>query len=126
MARENLVCMVCAVHMIRLYQEICNLEHPVKQLPSFILILAATGSLALAGCQHHDRHTSSTPKPYILDTCVVGGEKLGSMGPVTSVVKEGYEVKFCCPKCQVKFEDMPSKYMKEVKSSHVTMPETKG
>jgi hypothetical protein len=97
----------------------------MKQILTFTLILAAAGSLALAGCQHHDR-TSNEPKPYILDTCVVGGEKLGSMGPVTSVVREGYEVKFCCPKCQTKFEDMPSRYMKEVKASHTTLPETKG
>lgn len=48
------------------------------------------------------------------------------MGPVTSEVRDGYEVKFCCPKCQVKFDDMPSKYMKEVKASHDTLPETKG
>jgi hypothetical protein len=114
------------LHVLRGPPSCSHLEHTVKHLPTFILILAATGSLALAGCQHHDRHTSSAPKPYILDTCVVGGEKLGSMGPVTSVVKDGYEVKFCCPKCQVKFEDMPSKYMKEVKSSHVTMPEISG
>ncbi len=98
----------------------------MKHLPTCILILAATGGLALAGCQDNNRHSSSAPKPYILDTCVVGGEKLGSMGPVTTVVREGYEVKFCCPKCQVKFEDMPSKYMKDVKSSHVIIPEHTG
>lgn len=98
----------------------------MKRIFTFTLLVVAAGSLALAGCQHHDRHTSNEPKPYVLDTCVVGGEKLGSMGPVTSVVREGYEIKFCCPKCQVKFEDMPSKYMKEVKSSHVTLPENRG
>jgi len=97
----------------------------MKQILLSTLIIAAAGSLALAGCQHHGRQASE-PKPYVLDTCVVGGEKLGSMGPVSSEIRDGYEVKFCCPKCQVKFDDMPSRYMKEVKASHVTIPEHTG
>jgi Heavy metal binding domain len=36
------------------------------------------------------------PKPYPLDTCVVDGMKLGSMGDPYVFVYEGQEIKLCC------------------------------
>ncbi len=50
-------------------------------------------------------------KPYPLDVCIVGGEKLGSMGKPASLVHEGQLVKFCCEGCIDDFKAEPAKYL---------------
>ena len=50
-------------------------------------------------------------KPYPLATCVVSGEKLGSMGKPVTKVHEGREVKFCCKSCIKDFKADPDKYI---------------
>lgn len=54
------------------------------------------------------------PKPYTLDTCVVTGEKIGSMGDAIVVVREGREIKFCCRGCIKDFDKDPAKYLKKI------------
>jgi hypothetical protein len=54
---------------------------------------------------------------YPLDTCVVSGEKLGSMGaPIDYTHKEEGKpdrlVRFCCKMCIPKFKKDPAKYLK--------------
>lgn len=53
-------------------------------------------------------------KPYPLDTCIVSGEKLGTMGKPVVIVHEGQEIKFCCKSCKPKFEKDPAKYLKKL------------
>jgi YHS domain-containing protein len=48
---------------------------------------------------------------YTLDTCIVAGSKLGSMGDPFVMIHEGQEVKFCCEGCKPKFEADPEKYL---------------
>lgn len=50
-------------------------------------------------------------KPYTLETCIVSGEKLGSMGAPVVRVHEGQEVKFCCESCIEDFEEKPAKFL---------------
>ncbi len=50
-------------------------------------------------------------KPYPLEVCIVGGEKLGSMGKPASLVHEGQLVKFCCESCIDDFKADPGKYL---------------
>lgn len=50
-------------------------------------------------------------KAYPLETCIVAGSKLGSMGEPTVLVYEGQEVKFCCESCEPKFKADPAKYL---------------
>ncbi len=50
-------------------------------------------------------------KPYTLETCIVSGEKLGSMGAPVVRVHEGQEVKFCCESCIEDFEKEPAKFL---------------
>lgn len=57
--------------------------------------------------------------PYPLDTCVVTGGKLGSMGKPVILVHEGREVKFCCAGCKPKFEADPDKYLKKIDAAVV-------
>jgi len=95
-------------------------------LSRFTLAIVAIAGLAMTGCDDNSRHASTEPIPYTSDTCVVGGEKLGSMGPVQSTVYDGHVVKFCCPECKEKFDKMPTQYMKEVKSAQDTPPKLRG
>lgn len=49
--------------------------------------------------------------PYVLNTCVVSGGELGSMGEPVVLVHEGREVKFCCEGCVPKFKEDPAKHL---------------
>ncbi len=76
--------------------------HIMKTLLTTVLIaLAATGFAA--------------DKPYPLDTCIVSGNKLGSMGEVVVKSHEGQEIKFCCKPCVKKFDANPAKYLAKLK-----------
>jgi YHS domain-containing protein len=57
---------------------------------------------------------ANAPKPYPLDTCIVSGVKLGSMGDPIGLVYEGQEVKFCCAGCIPQFKSDPEKYMEKL------------
>ena len=56
----------------------------------------------------------AAPRPYPLETCIVSGGQLGSMGEPVSRVYKGQEVKFCCAGCIPSFESDPDKYMKKL------------
>lgn len=63
------------------------------------------------------QHTQSLPpgvKPYPLNVCIVGGEKLGSMGEPVSFIYQGQQVKFCCGGCQPEFEKDPAKFLQKL------------
>ena len=51
---------------------------------------------------------------YTLDTCVVSGAKLGSMGAPVVYNYKGREIRFCCSGCPPKFEADPAKYLKQI------------
>ena len=53
----------------------------------------------------------TTAKPYPLDTCLVSGEELDSMGEPYVFVHKGQEIKMCCKKCLKKFNANPEKYL---------------
>lgn len=50
-------------------------------------------------------------KTYPLQTCVVSGEELGSMGEPIDKVYNNHLVRFCCKSCIKKFEAEPAKYL---------------
>ena len=53
-------------------------------------------------------------KPYPLDTCIVSGDKLGDMGDVIVIVREGQEIKLCCKGCIKDVDKDPAKYLKKI------------
>ena len=77
------------------------------------LLLAATG-LLFNSCASTGSTTAGGTKPYPKDTCIVTGNKLGSMGPVITQVYQGQEVKFCCKPCVKKFDANPAKYIADL------------
>jgi len=70
------------------------------------LLAALAMAFALSACS-----STGGAKPYPLDTCVVSGTKLGSMGDPLVIVHEGQEIKFCCPPCKVEFDKDPAKFL---------------
>ncbi|HEY1786583.1 MAG TPA: hypothetical protein VGJ73_00430 [Verrucomicrobiae bacterium] len=57
------------------------------------------------------------PRPDLLATCPVSGDKLGEMGQAYIFVYQGQEVKLCCPDCKKDFDKNPKKYMKLIRAA---------
>ena len=64
-----------------------------------------------------DKEASSVVDDYPLDVCVVGGEKLGSMGKPVVIQHEGVIVKFCCKGCIEDFEEDPKKFIAKLEAA---------
>ena len=81
------------------------------------IIPLAIVSLSLVSCKagKTEAITTGSAKPYTLDTCLVSGEKLGSMGKPVEMVHEGQQIKFCCKSCRPDFEKEPAKYLSKLK-----------
>jgi hypothetical protein len=74
--------------------------------------LVALAVALTAGCATTGGTAGNAPvKPYPLDECLVSGNKLGSMGPVITLVHEGQEIKFCCRPCVKEFQADPEKFL---------------
>ena len=73
--------------------------------------LALLTTAILASCAGS---SSSGVKPYTRNTCIVTGNKLGSMGAPITKVHGSQEVKFCCKPCVAKFEKNPQRYLAEL------------
>lgn len=77
-----------------------------------LLFVTASIAFLTASC-------SETGKPYPLDTCIISGEKLGSMGKPYVFVKDGQQVKLCCDGCLDDFNKDPAKFLKEIAAKAV-------
>ncbi len=78
------------------------------------ILMSSAALLAITACSGERDTTSAaadTPTPYPLDTCIVSGEPLGSMGEPVVIVHEGQEIKFCCDACLPGFEEDPARYL---------------
>jgi YHS domain-containing protein len=75
------------------------------------LLLVATGLLVCSCASTGGTTAAGGIKPYPRDTCIVTGNKLGSMGPPITQVYQGREIKFCCKPCTKKFAANPAKYL---------------
>ena len=64
-------------------------------------------------------------KPYVLDTCIVSGNKFdGSMGKIYVTTYKGREVKFCCSGCAAEFNKDPDGYIKKIELAEQQMGKT--
>lgn len=79
----------------------------LNALLGFAILLAILASAAA-----HAETVASTAYP--LDTCVVSGEKLGSMGEPLIMQYKGREVRLCCSGCKAKFDAKPEEYLKKI------------
>jgi len=95
-----------------------------------------SGHTCTAACQHtadmssgemsdmHNTNNAATAgdhhgnvKAYPLKTCLVTGEKLGSMGNAITYDYNGQEFKFCCNQCVDIFKANPEKYLKALEDA---------
>jgi hypothetical protein len=84
---------------------------------SLSLLSCAGVSLALTLLGAAAAYSADAPaeaKPYPLMTCVVSGEKLGTMGKPFVHSVEGREVQFCCKACLKEFNKDTKKFLKKL------------
>ncbi len=74
-------------------------------------LLAFAAAALIASCSSAGISSAGGSKPYPLDSCIVSGNTLGSMGDPITLVHEGQQVKFCCKPCVKKFKANPGKYL---------------
>jgi hypothetical protein len=79
------------------------------------IAIAALAGLFSSCATTAPQTVSGAAKPYTAQTCLVSGNKLGSMGAPVSEVYNGQEVKFCCKPCEKKFHANPEKYIASMK-----------
>ena len=81
----------------------------------FLMIVVALFVSTLTACSL----TTGTAgvRPYPLDTCVVMGSSLGSMGDPIVKVYDGQQVKFCCAPCIDEFEADPEYYLSMIREA---------
>ena len=92
----------------------------MKKLTFVAGVLLAMTLISVSAARADDTNTVSStnspsatpPKPDLLATCPVSGEKLGEMGKPYVFVYKGQEVKLCCPDCKSDFDKNPDKYIK--------------
>jgi YHS domain-containing protein len=90
---------------MRMYTNIPMCVHRiVLSAAAFCLIVAGTPASA----------ADPEGDPYLLDTCIVSGQKLGAMGKPVIYNHEGREIRFCCSGCPDKFKTDPAKYLKQI------------
>lgn len=88
-----------------------------------MLLLAATLAVRADDVQN----TKPAPRPDLLKTCPVSGDKLGGdMGDPYVFTYKDQEVKLCCKGCKKDFDKNPEKYIKKIrkadKASKVSEP----
>ncbi len=70
-------------------------------------------AVALSACATSSQ-TAAKPanvKAYPLTTCLVTGNRLGTMGAPVTLYHGNQEIKVCCKPCVKKFEAQPEKYL---------------
>ena len=81
---------------------------------SFTLVSVSCALSSFCGYAAEGSGAPATSKPYPLSTCVVSGEKLGTMGKPFVHNFEGREVQFCCKACLKEFNKDTQKFLKKL------------
>ncbi len=93
---------------------------PMTVIRTMLLVLTCLG----AACAGDAAAPVAKPIPYPLDTCIISGDKLNSMGEGVSVVRDGREIKFCCAGCIKDFDKSPAKYVAKLVEAEKAKPAT--
>jgi YHS domain-containing protein len=85
----------------------------MKTPRSFLSFIGFAGLLVVTSLFSRAADGQSEPaaKAYPLTTCVVSGEKLGTMGKPFVHSFEGREVQFCCKACLKEFNKDSKKFL---------------
>jgi len=85
-----------------------------------VTAIALTVSVLAAPLAGFAGDTKPKPKPDLLKTCPVSGDKLGEMGKPFVFEYKGREVKLCCKNCKKDFDKDPAKYIKKIEAADKT------
>jgi YHS domain-containing protein len=90
----------------------------MKRIEKAVVLAITLSALALlqAGVAD-DNSAKPKPKPDLLTTCPVSGDKLGEMGKPFLFEFKGQEVKLCCKSCKKDFDKDPAKYIKIIRAA---------
>ena len=91
----------------------------LKNLAAIILAMSIVGGAlpGLAADQQAEAKSKAKPKPYLLKTCPVSGDKLGEMGKPYVFEFEGREIKLCCKSCLKDFKKDSAKFIKQIEKA---------
>ncbi len=90
----------------------------MKKLKFSFAVLLVASMFAAFSARADGTNSVVAPKPDLLKTCPVSGEKLGGdMGKPFVFVYQGQEVKLCCPDCKANFDKDPAKYIKKIQAA---------
>ena len=92
----------------------------MNQLRTLVAIALTVPFLAspFAGLADDTNSVSpAKPKPDLLTTCPVSGDKLGEMGKPYILVYQGQEIKLCCSGCKKDFDKDPAKYVARIRAA---------
>ena len=92
----------------------------LKFIAGAILLSALISVAASARADGTNSVSATPPKPDMLTTCPVSGDKLGDMGSPYVFVYQSQEVKLCCPDCKKDFDKDPAKYIKLIRAADKT------
>lgn len=70
---------------------------------AFTLLSVGTLCLGISSAQAVEKKVKLKVKPYPMDTCVISGEKLGSMGDAVVFTEGDQEIAICCASCKKDF-----------------------
>jgi hypothetical protein len=100
-------------------------------LKSFVLTVLVTVALA-SPFLGSAADAPKKPRPYLLKTCIVSGDKLGGdMGAPYVLIygatktDPGREIKFCCKSCLPDFNKEPAKYLKKIDEAEAKLAKDK-
>lgn len=82
-----------------------------------LLLAVALAGLVSTAASAADKKLELKTKPYPMDTCVVSGEKLDSMGEPFVFVEGSQEVQLCCKSCQKDFNRDKSASLAKIKTA---------
>lgn len=85
------------------------------------LLVAAAFTSVPAETNMEKKEEAVKKAPYLLTTCIVSDEALGSMGEAYVFEYKGQEVLFCCSGCKKDFLKEPEKYMAKLKAAQTKM-----
>ena len=88
-----------------------------NQISQLMICGLVLGVVMLASTAMAADPTNAPPKPDLLTTCPVCGDKLADKAHPYFFIYKGQEVGLCCKDCRKAFDKAPAKYLKQIREA---------
>jgi YHS domain-containing protein len=88
-----------------------------SQISQFVICGLILGLVMLVSTAMAADQTNAPPKPDLLATCPVCGDKLADKPHPYYFIYQGQEVGLCCKDCKKDFDKDPAKYLKMIREA---------